>query len=95
MSSWVTSSQQQQRGRALSLTVTGAVNNGSGLIRLTTVAAGRVLRTGDTVQVSNVGGVPAATGTWKVTSVNATTVDLQGSTFAGTYTSGGTMRRTG
>lgn len=68
--------------------VTGAANNGSGLIRLTVTAHG--LSTGDMVTVASVGGVPAATGTWTVTNIGANTFDLQGSTFAGAFTSGGT-----
>jgi hypothetical protein len=75
-----------------------AVNNGSGLIRLTTNAT--VLVTGDIVTVYNVGGVPNATGRWTVTVIDSTHIDLQGSTFAGAFTSGGsvyfdTYRRTG
>lgn len=69
--------------------VTGAVNNGSGLIRLTVTAHG--LLTGRVVVVDSVGGVPNAKGAWTVTVVDANTLDLQGSTFAGTYTSGGTV----
>jgi Zn-dependent alcohol dehydrogenase len=89
------SEQTSQRiNAALTLDVVGAVSNG-GLIRLTTVAESRQLRTGDRVIVSGVGGVPNATGTWTVTTISATVTDLQGSTFAGTFTSGGTIRRTG
>lgn len=70
--------------------VTGAANNGSGLIRLAFLSEhGR--NTGDTVLVASVGGVPNASGTWTVTRIDATHIDLQGSTFAGTYTSGGTV----
>lgn len=72
------------------LTVTGAANNGSGLIRLT-MASTSTLATGMRVTVRNVGGVPNATGNWNITVISATTVDLIGSTFAGTYTSGGTL----
>jgi len=68
--------------------VTGAVNNGSGLIRLTVTAHG--FATGNTVTVASVGGVPNATGTWIITVIDPNTIDLQASTFAGTYTSGGT-----
>lgn len=68
--------------------VTGAVDNGSGLIRLEVLAHNLV--TGESVVVANVGGVPNATGTWIVTRIDASHVDLQGSTFAGLYTTGGT-----
>ena len=71
------------------LVVTGAADNGSGLIRLT-VASTAGLYTGNTVTVASVGGVPAATGTWTLTKISSTTFDLVGSAFAGLYTSGGT-----
>jgi hypothetical protein len=70
-------------------TVSGAVTNG-GLIRLT-VSSTANMATGQTWYVDNVGGVPNATGSWVVTVINGTTVDLQGSTFAGAYTAGGYM----
>lgn len=71
------------------LAVTGAVDNGSGLIRLT--VAGQNFATGDRPQVLNVGGVPNADGYWVVTVVDSTHVDLQGSVFDGVYTTGGTI----
>lgn len=71
--------------------VTGAVNNGAGLIRLTVAAHGWL--TGDETNVATVGGVPNATGQWIITVISANTFDLRGSTFAGTYTSGGTAQR--
>jgi len=73
----------------LMATVSGAANNGSGLIRITTSAA-HYFSTYDTVVVASVGGVPAADGTWTITVIDATHFDLIGSTFSGTYTSGGT-----
>lgn len=79
---------------SLTLAVTGAVSNG-GLIRLTTTAQSRQLRTGDRVIVAGVGGVPNAAGTWTVTAINPTTTDLVGSVFSGAYTSGGSMKRVG
>lgn len=69
--------------------VIGAVSNG-GLIRLT-VASTTDFVTGDFVAVNSVGGVSAATGLWQITRISNTTFDLQGSTFSGTYTSGGAM----
>lgn len=72
------------------LAVTGAVDNGSGLIRLT-LADTSSLTTGDRHAVNDVGGVTAATGAWTITVVDGTQIDLQGSTFAGTYTSGGVI----
>lgn len=69
-------------------TITGAVSNGGpNLIRIT--SASHSLVTGCFVDVSAVGGVSAATGRWKVTRIDDNTLDLQGSTFSGTYTGGG------
>jgi hypothetical protein len=67
--------------------ITNAVNNGSGLVRLTITAHG--YSTGYGVVTTNVGGVPGANGVFLVTKIDANTVDLQGSTFSGSYTSGG------
>lgn len=72
------------------LSVTGAANNGSGAIRLT-MASTSTLATGMTVSVANVGGVSNATGKWVITVISSTTLDLVGSTWSGTYTSGGTV----
>lgn len=71
-----------------SYAVSGAVNNGSGLIRLT--VTGHPFVTGDSVPVANVGGITVATGRWVVTKIDANTIDLQSSSFSGSYTSGGT-----
>src|SRR5262245_3249034 len=71
-----------------SVAVSGAVNNGSGLIRLT-VASTAGWTTGDSKTIASVGGVPNAHGTFLITVISGTQIDLQGSTFAGTYTSGG------
>ena len=68
-------------------TVTNAVNNGVGLIRIT--VATHTWNTGNIVVITNVGGVTNANGTWTITVIDANTFDLQGSTFAGVYTSGG------
>ena len=71
--------------------ITNAVNNGSGLIRITSMAHG--LATTNSVVINGVGGVTAANGAWIVTVIDANTYDLNGSTFSGTYTSGGTGTR--
>jgi hypothetical protein len=68
-------------------TVSGASNNGSGLIRLTINTTNGMI-TGQRVVVQDVGGVPA-NGNWAITVVSLTTIDLQSSTFSGAYTSGG------
>jgi hypothetical protein len=71
------------------LAVTGAADNGAGLIRLT--VPGHNFTTGDKPQALNVGGVPNANGYYVLTVIDASHVDQQGSTFAGAYTSGGTI----
>jgi len=72
--------------------VTGAIESPAtpGLIRLTVVGHG--YSTGTRVYARNVGGVSNAdngTTGWLVTSIDANTIDLQSSTWAGAYTSGG------
>jgi len=69
-------------------TVTGAANNGSGFIRLT-IATTNGMLTKQRVTVRDVAGVTAANGNWKITVISTTQIDLQGSVFAGVYTSGG------
>lgn len=70
--------------------VSGVANNGSGLIRITT-STPHGLATDDKIAVYGVGGVTNANGWFRATVIGASTVDLQGSTFAGAYTSGGTL----
>lgn len=72
------------------LTITGAANNGSGLIRLT-VASTSTFATGQQKTVSDVVGTTEANATWTITVVDGTHIDLQGSTFANAYVSGGTI----
>jgi hypothetical protein len=76
------------------LHLTGAANNGSGLIRIQTAVA-HTYETGDKVNIPSPGpgGVSAAMGQWVITVVDSTHFDLQGSTFSGTYTTGGTCLR--
>lgn len=75
------------------LVVTGAANNGSGLVRIT-IGAGHDLATGDTVVVAGVLGTVEANGSWTITRITSTTFDLQGSAFANAWTSGGTVSLT-
>ncbi len=70
------------------LSVSGAADNGSGAIRITTSAA-HGLATGDIVTIHDVAGTTEANSTWAVTYVDSTNFDLQNSTFANGYTSGG------
>ena len=68
--------------------VSGAASNGSGLVRLT-LASTAGLTSGQQITVSGVNGTTEANGTWTVNVIDATHVDLVGSTFANAYTSGG------
>jgi hypothetical protein len=69
--------------------VTNAQNNG-GLVRITTgTAHGRT--TGQQVWVSGVIGVPGANGGYAGTVVSPTQIDLDLSTFSGSYVSGGAL----
>lgn len=76
--------------KGASQAVTGAVNNGSGLIRLTVPSTSMYI-TGSAVSVYGVGGTTEANASWKVTVVNATTLDLQNSAFTHIFTSAGTI----
>jgi surface protein len=73
------------------LVISNCVNNGGGLIRVTSVAP-QTLVTGNKVFISGVLGATQANGPWIVTVINTTTIDLQGSTFVSAYTSGGVLR---
>jgi hypothetical protein len=85
--------QQQVKRKGLVKAITGAANNGSGLIRITATA--HSFATGNRITVSGVGGTVEANGSkWPITVITANTFDLQGSTFTNAYTSGGTAKRT-
>src|SRR4051794_17865696 len=71
--------------------VTGAANNGAGLVRLT-ITSSSTYATGNELNVANVGGTTEANGTWIVTVIDTTHVDLQGSTFTNAYISDGTIQ---
>lgn len=72
-------------------TVSGAANNGGGLVRLT-VNSTTDLATGYPLTVSGVTGTTEANGSnWTITVVDATHIDLQGSVFVNAYVSGGVL----
>ena len=71
-----------------SRSITNVTNNGSGLIRIT-VSATINVNANQSVKITGVGGVTAANGTWRANYVSATQFDLVGSSFSGTYTTGG------
>jgi len=62
-----------------------AVTNQGGLIKITFTSHGYV--TGDRIYVKDVQGVTVANGQWYVTRIDANNYTLDGSVFAGTYTS--------
>lgn len=70
------------------ISISNAANNGSGLVRLT-VSSSSGWATGDIKVVASVTGTTEANGTWTITVINGTTIDLQGSTYANAYVSGG------
>lgn len=74
------------------LTVTGAANNGAGLIRLTlnaTSSADFAIAGQNFIVVQGVVGTTEANGAWVVNIINSTHIDLVGSTFTNAYVSGG------
>ncbi len=68
-------------------TVTGAADNGSGLIRLTVTGHGFV--GGEVVNVQGVRGTTEANDLWRIIYVDADNFDLSGSAFVNGYESGG------
>lgn len=78
------------------ISVTGAANNGSGLVRLT-VTSTATLVTGDVVMVRGVTGTVEANNTpltfpvWTITVIDGTHIDLVSSTFSNAYISGGVV----
>lgn len=71
--------------------ITGAANNGSGLVRLA-FAAGPTITTNNFNTALNVTGTTEANGSWLMTSIDSTHADLQGSKFVNTYVSGGVIK---
>lgn len=73
---------------AVNKTISNAVDNGSGLIRIT--ATGHGFTTGDGIGIYGVTGTTEANAVWVITVIDANTFDLQGSAFSNAYVSGGT-----
>jgi len=69
--------------------VTGAAAGAGGVVRLAVTDTSRAA-TNDTAIVANVGGTTEANGTWLITVVDATHIELKGTTFVHAWTSGGT-----
>lgn len=70
--------------------ITGAANNGAGLIRITAVAHG--YNTGDQVGIDGVTGTTEANGSWTITKISVDTFDLVGSAFVNAYVANGVVR---
>lgn len=76
------------------LTVTGAADNGAGLIRLTLNATSNAffnIAGQNFIVVQGVTGTTEANGAWKVNIIDATHIDLVGSAFVHAYVSGGAI----
>ena len=78
------------------VTISGAANNGVGLIRIT--AAGHGLTTGDYTRINSVVGTVEANSSttnpaWRVTVIDASNFDLVGSAFVNAWVSGGTSNQ--
>jgi hypothetical protein len=76
------------------LVVTGAANNGAGKIRLTLNATSNAffdIAGQNFIVVQGVVGTTEANGTWRVTIIDSTHIDLIGSTFTNAYVSGGAI----
>ena len=69
------------------IVITGAADNGSGLVRLTSVGHG--FASNDIIPINDIVGTTEANGTWKITVITDDTFDLIGSVFANAYVSGG------
>lgn len=82
------------QGGTATIGITGAANNGSGLCRVT-VASDATFTTGDKRSVDSIAGATGCNGNWTITKVgDGTHLDFQGTTFGGSYTSGGAIRST-
>ena len=68
-------------------TITGAADNGSGLVQITLVDHG--FSDGDIVLQHDIEGTTEANGIFKVANVDTNTYDLTGSTFSNAWTAGG------
>lgn len=75
--------------RSLMMTISGAAAGSAGRVALQ-VNTTQEVNENDTVNVTGVGGTTEANGSWLVHVVDATHIELQGSTFVNAYTSGGT-----
>jgi hypothetical protein len=70
--------------------ITGAADNGSGLVRIT-LSSSSIMQTGDSAVVWGIVGTTEANNRWTVTRVDSTHFDLQGTIFTHAYVSGGSF----
>ena len=77
---------------ATTLTASAAVAGTGGVVRLTTGSTASFATT-DIVNVTGLVGTTEGNGTWAITVVDGTHVELIGSVFVNAYTSGGTVSR--
>lgn len=70
--------------------VTNASDNGAGNIRLSVDTTNGMI-TGQKIIVSDVEGTNEANGSWLITVISTTDIDLDNSTFSNVYTSGGNV----
>jgi hypothetical protein len=83
--------QWQAGNRAcINLPITGVADNGLGQVRLT-VGSTAGFQTWETATISGVNDVSGANGSYVLTVIDGTHLDLTGSKFSGTYTGGGTV----
>jgi hypothetical protein len=84
--------QQQNPRKMVQKAITGAVNNGSGLIRIT--ALNHTFRAADRITITGVNGTTEANGSlWAINVIDGDHFDLVGSAFVHAYTSGGIASR--
>lgn len=77
-------------GGSTSKAISGAVNNGSGFVRLT-VPNVTGWSTGNWLTITGVNGTIEANGTWEIAVIDATHIDLVAVPFVNPYTNGGSI----
>lgn len=88
---WLALSAGAFGGTGISSLVCGDANNGGGLHRLTLCGSQPGWFTGQIKTVSGLLGSTGGNGAWTITVIDQITIDLQGSTFGGAYSSGGVI----
>jgi hypothetical protein len=73
--------------------ITGAADNGTGLIRITSAAHG--FNDDDTILIDSVTGTTEANGIWSIDKIDANNFDLRDSKFTTAYSAGGNARKGG